>query len=67
MPHTELAVVLERMVSNRSVAANLPRIRELEARFREAGIGNAIELVGRGHLTRVCCPRRRARLAVARS
>ena len=47
MPHTELAVVLERMVSNRSVAANLPRIRELEARFREAGIGNIIERVGK--------------------
>ncbi len=46
LPHKDLAVALERMASNRSVAANLPRIRELETLFREAGIGNAIELVG---------------------
>ena len=46
MPYTQLAVALERMASNRTVAANLPRIRELEARFLEAGIGNVIELVG---------------------
>ena len=46
MPHMDLAVALERMASNRTAVANLPRIRELEARFRAAGIGNVIKRVG---------------------
>ena len=46
MPHTELAVGLERMASNPTVAANLPRIRRLEARFRKAGIEVIIDCVG---------------------
>ena len=48
MLHTDLAVALERMASNRTVAANLPSTRNLEARFRKAGIGNLIERVGEG-------------------
>ena len=47
MPHTDLAASLERMVSSRTVAANLPRIRELEARFRKAGAWNVIERTGK--------------------
>ena len=47
MPHTELTVALERMASNRTVVANLSRIRELEARFREAGIWNVMHCVGK--------------------
>ena len=47
MPHTDLALALDRMASSRTAAANLPRIRRLEARFRKAGIGNVIERVGR--------------------
>ena len=46
MPHKDLALALERMASSRTAAANLPRIRRLEARFRRAGIGNVIECVG---------------------
>ena len=46
MPHTDLALVLGRMASNRTAVANLPRIRELEARFNEAGIRTVIECVG---------------------
>ena len=46
MPHTDLAGALERMASNSTVAANLPRIRKLEARFRKAGIENVIDSVG---------------------
>ena len=45
--HTELAASLERMASSRTVAANLPRIRELEARFRSAGAWNVIERAGK--------------------
>ena len=47
IPHTDMAVALERMASNRTVVANLPRIRELEARFREAGIVNVMDCVGK--------------------
>ena len=47
MPHNDLSLALERMASSRTAAANLPRIRRLEARFRKAGIGNVIERVGR--------------------
>ena len=46
MPHTDLAGALERMASSPTVAANLPRIRKLEARFRKAGIENVIDSVG---------------------
>ena len=47
IPHTDLALILERMASSRTVAANLPRIRRLEARFRKAGAWNVIKRVGR--------------------
>ncbi len=47
MPHTDLASTLERMVSSRTAVVNLPRIRKLEARFREVGLGNVIERVGK--------------------
>ena len=47
MPHTDLASTLERMVSGRIAVGNLPRIRMLESRFREVGIGNVIERVGK--------------------
>ena len=47
LPYSDLSEVLNRMISTRTVVANLPRIRELEARFGEAGIGNLIQLVGR--------------------
>ena len=46
MPHTDLAMTMERMASNRTAVENVPRIRELEARFREAGIRNVIESIG---------------------
>ena len=48
LPHTDLSLALDRMVSHRTAVANLPRIRELEGRFGEARIGNIIELVGQG-------------------
>ena len=48
MPHTDLASALERMVSSRIAVVSLPRIRKLEARFREVGVGNVIESVGKG-------------------
>ena len=48
MPHTDLAASLERMASGRTAAANLPHIRELEARFRKAGAWNFIERIGNG-------------------
>ena len=44
--HEELLDVLGRMASSRTTAANLPRIRELEANFDLAGIGNLVERVG---------------------
>ena len=46
LPHTDLSLALDRMVSNRTAVANLPRIRELEARFGEAGIRDLMQLVG---------------------
>ena len=46
MSHTDLAAVLERMASNRNAVARLPRIRELEGKFREAGIWSVIKRVG---------------------
>ena len=46
MGYTDLSMLLERMASNRTTVASLPRIRELEARFWEAGIKNVIEFVG---------------------
>ena len=46
LPHTDLSLALNRMVSNRTTVANLPRLRELEARFNEAGVGEIIQLVG---------------------
>ena len=42
----ELLNALERMASSRTTAANLPRIRELEANFDHAGIGSLVERVG---------------------
>ena len=47
MPHDKLASLLERLASNRTVVANLPRVREIEARFREVGIENVITRVGK--------------------
>ena len=44
--HTELASMLERMTSNRTVAANLSRIREIEARFEKAGVEDVIKSIG---------------------
>ena len=46
LPHTDLSLALNRMVSNRTTVANLPRLRGLEARFDEAGAGEIIQLVG---------------------
>ena len=46
LPHTDLSLVLNRMVSGRNAAANLPRIRELEGRFGEAGIESVVAFVG---------------------
>ena len=47
IPHPDLAFTLERMASSRTVAANLPRIRRLEAQFRKTGAWNVIERVGK--------------------
>ena len=47
MSHIDLAAALERMTSNRNVVTRLPRIRELERKFREAGIWSVIERVGK--------------------
>ena len=41
-----LGVALERMASNRTTVANLPRIRELEKRFIETGIADVTERIG---------------------
>ena len=46
LPEGELQLALQRMVSARSVAAGLPRIRELEARFRKAAIIDVVEGLG---------------------
>lgn len=47
MPHENLSAVLGRMVSDRRTAINLPRIRELEARLEEVGIGDLVTRVGK--------------------
>ena len=46
LPHTDLSLALNRMVSNRTAVANLPRIRELEARFGATGIRDIIQPIG---------------------
>ena len=46
MPHEDLASTLARLASDPVVVANLPRIRAIEARFREAGVAPVIEQVG---------------------
>ena len=46
MPHDELAAMLERLAANRNVVANLPRVRELEARFQEGGIESVLTRIG---------------------
>ena len=46
MPHGELSSKLERMASDSSIVARLPRIRELEASFQEAEIISVIGCVG---------------------
>ncbi len=50
LSHEELASLLERLAStsNRTIVASLPRVRELEARFREAGIEEVIAQAGKG-------------------
>ena len=47
VPFGELAAALERMASGRTTAANLPRIRELEASFERAGVRSLIDQVGK--------------------
>ncbi len=42
----ELAQTLRRLAAHRNVVANLPRIRELERRFRKAGISRLLDRVG---------------------
>ena len=44
---TNLAMVLQRMASSPTAAANLPRIRELEDGFRRAGVSKIIERIGK--------------------
>ena len=46
MPHEDLASTLARLASDPVVVANLPRIRAIEARFREAGVAPVMEQVG---------------------
>ena len=43
----DLAALLERLASSRTVVANIPRIRELEVGFREARIAGVLERVGK--------------------
>ena len=45
-PHGEVEQKLHRMASQQNVAANLPRIRELEREFKNAGIGRITAAVG---------------------
>ena len=45
-PHEALEEMLKRMASGRMAAVKLPRIRELEAKFRRAGINNVLKRVG---------------------
>ncbi len=46
LPLTELESALQRMASNRTTVANLPRIRELEKQFDQLGIRHIIDRVG---------------------
>ena len=46
LPHEDLASALQRIASSRTTVANLPRIRELEGGFAEAGIGSMVERIG---------------------
>ena len=46
MPHQALAATLRKLVSGHAVVARLPRIRQLEARFRNAQIMPIMERVG---------------------
>ncbi len=47
LTHERLAGAVDRIASDINVAARLPRIRKLEARFRSLGIENVIERVGK--------------------
>ena len=47
MPHTNIASTLARMVSGRTAVVHLPRIRKLEAQFRNSGIEIVVERVGK--------------------
>ncbi len=44
--HDELAQMLERLAAQRAVVASLPRIREIEKRFRATGVTNVMKRVG---------------------
>lgn len=44
--HGELGQTLERLAAHPSVVASLPRIREIERRFRDAGVEGVVEQVG---------------------
>ena len=44
--HEDLGLLLARLIDTRGVAARLPRIRELEAAFREVGIEDVIVRIG---------------------
>ena len=46
VPHKELAATFERLGADPMVVANLPRIRELEARFRDVSVAGVLEHVG---------------------
>lgn len=46
VPHEELQATLGRLASDRQVVANLPRIREIETRLRDAGVDAVMEAVG---------------------
>ena len=46
LTYPDFAAAMNRMASNRTVIANLPRVRELEYRFRMSGIEKVIERVG---------------------
>ena len=46
MPHQALAATLRKLVSDQAVVARLPRIRQLEARFRNARTMPVLERVG---------------------
>ena len=46
LPFDELRSTLETMLSQQSVAIRLPRLRELEGRFQDAGVGRIIAAVG---------------------